>query len=145
MPEGGLRKPKAEGPGQPARGIHLPQDLGVGVRAHDHSHRFEILGGCTEQGRPAHIDLLDHLVERGARQHGLLKRVQVHDHEIERRDAVLSERSHVLRLPLVREDAGMDPGMQRLHSALEHLGKAGDLGDRCDGDPGFLERGGGGP
>ena len=60
------------------------------------------------------------------------ERVQVDDDELERRDPGGGERLAVVRAPAVREEAGVDARMERLHPAVEHLREAGDGGDVGD-------------
>ena len=38
-----------------------------------------------------------------------------------------------------RQDAAVDIGVQRLHPAVHDLGKAGDIADVNDGDPGLFD------
>src|SRR5207249_1453006 len=90
--------------------------------------------------RPADVDLLDHVVEGRATSDRFPERIEVHDDEVERLDLVGSELVYVVLLPAVREDAGMDPRVQRLHTTLEHLGRAGYLLDRGDVDAGIADR-----
>ena len=66
----------------------------------------------------------------GAGRDRLPERIQVDDHEVERLDPVLGELLQVLRLPRVRQQAAVDPRMQRLHASVEHLGEPGHLLDR---------------
>ena len=51
------------------------------------------------------------------------ERIQIHGDEIDRRDAVLLERLHVLGTVASREQAAVHGGMQRLHASVEHLRK----------------------
>ena len=53
--------------------------------------------------------------------------------------AVLGERLHVLRLVALREQAGVDRGVQRLHPAVEDFGEAGQLADVLHRQPGVGE------
>ncbi len=64
------------------------------------------------------------------------KGIQVHDDQVDRLDAVLPDRRQVLGQVAPRQDAAVHPGMQGLHPAVEHLGKAGHLGDADDGQAG---------
>ena len=51
--------------------------------------------------------------------------IEVHDHEVDRLDAVLAHRRHVRREVAAAEEAAVDLRVQRLHAAVEHLGEAG--------------------
>ena len=64
--------------GPPRSGAGRRDDRDVGV----------VLGGGPDHGRPADVDLLDQLVDViPGRSSGGRERVEVHDHELERRDA----------------------------------------------------------
>jgi hypothetical protein len=76
---------------QTSLGPYGVQDLAVARRAHDDADRGEVLRGRADHRRAADVDLLDHVVLAGPARHGLAERVQVHDHEIDRLDAVLGE------------------------------------------------------
>ena len=66
-------------------------------------------------------------VTPGAR-HRLLERIERHDDQVDRRDAVLLERGQVRGHVAAGQDAAVHLRVQRLHAPVEHLGKAGDLG-----------------
>ena len=55
---------------------------------------------------------------------GLLELVKVHAHEVDHLDAVLGGLGHVLGIVATREQAAVHLGMQGLHAAVHHLGKA---------------------
>ena len=78
----------------------------------------------------------------GSRRH-LLERVEVHHHHVDGLDAVVGERAHVLGVAAHGEDAAGDVGVHGLHAAVEHFGKAGDLGDVRDGDAARAQQRGG--
>ena len=61
-----------------------------------------------------------------------LERVEVHRHQVDRRDVVLAHLLQVFRLVAAAEDAAMDLRHQGLHAAVQDLGKAGMLGDFLD-------------
>ena len=87
----------------------LLQLLGHGVvalRPHHHAHERVVLGGRPDQGRPADVDVLDHLLlgDTTARRRAL-ERVEVHADQVDRRDAVLGERLAVLLVRAHREQA----------------------------------------
>ena len=74
-------------------------------------------------------------VQSGARDRGF-ERIEVDDEDVDRGDAVVGERGHVLGPVAPREQAAVDGRVQRLDAAVEHLRKAGvgsDLGDRQPG------------
>ncbi len=64
---------------------------------------------------------------------GLLERVEVHDDEVDRRDALGLHRGDVGGLVAQGEDAAVHPGVQRLDAPVHHLGEAGDLARHAAG------------
>ena len=72
-------------------------------------------------------DLLDAVVDAGARRHGRGERVEVHHDEVERLDAELLDLGDVLGQPTVGQDAGVHARVKRLHPAVEALREAGEV------------------
>ena len=70
---------------------------------------------------------------------GRLEGVEVHDHQIDRRDAVRLGGAGVLGVAADGEQAAVDLGVQGLDAAVHHLGKAGVRGDVGHGDAGVLQ------
>ena len=68
------------------------------------------------------------------------ERIEVHDDEIDRRDAVLGDRRHVLGQVAPREQAAVHRGVQRLHAAVEHLGELRDVADVAHRNAGLAQR-----
>ena len=96
----------------------------------------EVLRRRAEQGGAADVDQLDHLLLGGigpARHRR--ERVEVDAHELERVDRLLGELRPVVVAVEAREDAGVDPRVQRLHAPAEQLGSVGDRLDRRHGEP----------
>ena len=89
-----------------------------------------ILRGGSHHGRTTNINLLDTLVEGRARRNRVLEGVQVAHDQVKRLDTELRDLLAVRGLTLIGQDAGMDEGVQGLHSALEHLGETGHVVDR---------------
>ena len=83
----------------------------------------------ADQRRAADVDVLDALVEAGALRDGRLERIEIDDQQIDRRDAVRRGLRLVLSAAAHGQQAAVHLGMQRLHAAVEHLGKARELGD----------------
>ncbi len=102
-------------------GIDHDRDVGV------------ILGRGADHGRAADVDILDAGFEIGALRDRCLERIEADDEEIDRADAVRAHRGGVIRVVAHREQAAMHLGMQRLHPAVHHFGKAGQLGHVEDG------------
>jgi hypothetical protein len=80
-----------------------------------------VLRRSANHGRPADVDELD----RGIRGEG----IQVRDHKIKRCDVVFAQRSDVLGLVEISEDARVNVRMKRLHTSVEHLGETGHVFD----------------
>ena len=67
------------------------------------------------------------LIERHVRGYGLVEGIEVDDNEIDRAVAVLRECSHVAFDVALSEDAGMHRRVQRLDTAAQDFGVAGQL------------------
>ena len=107
----------------------------------DHDrHVGVVLGGGADHGGAADVDVLDAGLEVGALRDRRLERIEVDDQEIDRPDAVCAHRRGVVLVVADREQAAMHLGMQRLHAAVHHLGKAGELGDVEHGEAGIGQR-----
>ncbi len=101
------------------------QFFGDGVvvrRIGDHRHAFKILCGRTHHSRPADINVLDQFARReaGARSSGF-EGIQIHHHQINRRDAVLLHGLLIARFAAAIQDSAVHLGMQRLHAPAEHF------------------------
>ena len=107
----------------------LGQHLFVVGRLHHHGHVAMVFGGGADHGRAADVDVLDAIVEGGAFGDGGLERIEVHDQEIDRLDAVLVRRRGVLLVRADRQQPAMHLRVQRLHPAVHHFRKAGEFGD----------------
>ena len=82
---------------------------------------------------------IDLLLARVAARDGLLERVEVHAHEVDLLDLLLGRRAQVLVVVAPREQAGVQPRMQRLHATVHDLGEAGEVLDRAHRDAGAGE------
>ena len=131
-----LRERQARGGGH-SPGVlgHLRQDPRVVVRIDQHGDVGMILGRRAKHGGAADIDVLDGLVKGtlGAG-HGRGEWIEVHRQDIDGADRVLLERRLVGGVGAPGEDAGMDPGVQRLDPSVEHFRKARVVGDLGHGD-----------
>ncbi len=65
---------------------------------------------------------------------GLLERVEVHAHQVDRLDPLLGGGPQVLVVVAPRQQARVQPRVQRLHAPVHHLGKAGEVLDRAHRD-----------
>ena len=86
------------------------------------------LGGRPDHRRPTDVDLLHRGVHRDVpRSDRLSERIQIHRHQIDGTVSMLSERGHVIGVRPSGQQPGVDRRMQRLHSAVHHLGMLRDL------------------
>jgi len=63
----------------------------------------------------------------GAGRHGIDKRIEVDDHEVDQLQLPVGKLLQMARLVAAREDPGVHVGVQRLDAAIEHLGEPGQL------------------
>ena len=119
------------------------EHLAVVVRIDDHRDAGVVLGGRADHRRPADVDVLDAVGERGALRHGRLERIEIDHQQIDGRDAVRVCSGRVLGIVADGQKAAVHLGMQRLEPAVHHLGKAGVLGHVLHGEAGVLQRLGG--
>ena len=134
MPERFDRERRAQPEGDAARFVERREDRPVPLGIGDDGHGGVILRCRPDQCGPADVDLLDELVERGSLALGRGgERVQIDDHELERRDPGREQRLAVLLPPTIGEDAGVDRRVKRLDAPVEDLAKArhrAHVGDR---------------
>jgi len=128
--EGGHREREARGLGDRAVRTQFGQHARVLRCASEHGHVFPVLRRRSHHRRPADVDVLDRVGQRASGpSHRSLERIEVDDEQVDRRDAVLRDRGHVLRRVAPREQAAVDGRVQRLDAAVEHFRKAGVLGN----------------
>ena len=65
---------------------------------------------------------------------GFFEGVEIHHHHVDRLNAMLGDSFAVGGIGAAMQDSAMHFGMQRLHPPIEHLGKAGEIGDIFDFD-----------
>ena len=118
-------------------GVHGVEQFGVAGGRDDDGDRRVVLSRATHHRWPADVDLLDDLVGDAAPGRGFAKRIQVRHHEVERLDAELGQLAHMLGLAGVGQQPGVHLRVQRLHPAVEALGKSGEVFDLQHGDPGL--------
>jgi hypothetical protein len=127
--------------GQPERSagaadrFELGEDRFVAFGVDHHGDGLEVLRRRTHHRRSADIDLFDDVGVRRPRGRRLAERIQVHHDQVERLDPVLGECRDVIRPALVGQDARVDPRVERLDPAPEHLREPGDVRDRRDRHP----------
>ena len=109
--------------------VEFVEDGSVLRRIGEDGHVREVLGGGARHRRPADVHVLGgHRVRRVRRGHGVGERVEVDDHEVERDEAVVGHRLHVLRVVALVEDAAVDGRVQRFYPSAEDFGCARDGG-----------------
>ena len=110
-------------------------------RRHDHEHVAEVLRSRANEARPADVDFLNKGVERGGGiRSGAHERIQVHDDDVDRLDAVAGDGVEVVGARPAGEDPAVDRRVQRLHAPVQHLGKPGNLRDSHDSKPAPAQR-----
>jgi hypothetical protein len=102
-----------------------------------------VLSGRADHRRSADVDVLDAVVVSRTLRDGGLERIEVHHEEIDRLDAVLVHGAGVFRVAANSEKPAMHLRVQRLHAAVHHLRKAGQLRHVDDAEPCVLQRLGG--
>ena len=117
--------------------------VAAGVGDDRHADAWFLAAARTIDG-PADVDLLDQAVEVELAAQGALgggrERVEVDDDELEGLDAGRGELLAVGGQAAVGQDPAVDPRVERLHPAVEHLREAGDGGDVGDGEAGLAQR-----
>ena len=115
---------------------HLP----VVGRIDDHGHGFMVLGCRADHRGAADVNVFnghrESAVGAGDR---LGERIQVHAHDVDRVDAVVGNRLHVLGNAAACKDAAVNMRIKRLDAPVEHFGKARVFGHFLAGDSLFLE------
>ena len=101
-----------------------------------------VLGRRAHHGRSSDIDVFDSILETAVRVgNGLLKRVQVDHHQVDRRDAML--RHDPVVDTAAPENAAVHFGMQGFYPSRHHFRKAGVIGDFGHRDAGLGDQPGG--
>ncbi|GJD73998.1 hypothetical protein CFIICLFH_2231 [Methylobacterium goesingense] len=121
---------------RPALGFEFGEHGGVVAHIDHDRHVGVIFRGGADHCRTADIDVLDAIVVAGSLRHRLLEGIEVDQQQVDRADAVGSQRRLMLRVAAHGEQSAMDARVQRLHPTVHHLGKAGEVGDLRDGQPG---------
>ncbi len=76
---------------------------------------------------------------------GLLESVEVHDHHIDRQDAVFFDLGAMLPVVALVKDTAVDVGVKSLDAPIQHLRKSSEVGDVADLKAGVAQRPGGAP
>ena len=96
------------------------------VAGADDEHVAVVFGGGPQQADAADVDFLDDVGLGGSGGHGFLKRVQIHHHQIDGRDAVFGGLGHVGGFVAAVQNAPEYDGMQGFDPSAKHLGEAGE-------------------
>jgi hypothetical protein len=120
-------------------GIEVGKDRRV-IRAVDHDrHVRVVLGGRPDHRRAADVDVVDARLEGPSRRDRGFERIEVHDQEVDRRDAVREHRGLVLGIGAAREEAAMDRRVERLDAPVHHLGKPREIAYVANRETGIRE------
>ena len=92
----------------------------------------EIFSGRPDEGYPADVDLFDDLFLTGTAGDGLLKRIQVDDHQVKGRDLIMLHVVDVLLVTAACQNAAEDLGMECLDTSSQDGGVGGDIFHRRD-------------
>mmetsp|Transcript_26554 Transcript_26554/g.67945 ORF Transcript_26554/g.67945 Transcript_26554/m.67945 type:complete len:284 (+) Transcript_26554:1381-2232(+) len=131
--ERGCGQVPAEGQGgAPLVAANLLHELLVLAWVRHDSHMRVVLRRGTDHARPADVDVLDAIGEVATLGHGLTEGVQVDDHEVDGPNAVLLHLRLVLLVAAGRQQGTVHLRVQRLHAAVQNLGRAGVVGHVLD-------------
>ena len=98
-------------------------------RVGQHRHVFPIFGGAAHHGGATNVDVFNRVVQAAiGLGHGGFKRVEVDHQQVDGFNAVVLQRLHVLRQVAPRQQAAVHFGVQGFHTAIEHFGKAREVG-----------------
>ena len=143
--EGAARQVEAEGRARPARRrqvVEHPRRSPPGRRRPGRRAKF-LAAARTRLGPPMSISSI-RASKRGRRiGGGLGERIQVHDDQVDRLDAVRADGRQVVRPMPPGQDAAVDRRVQRLDPAVEHLREPGDVRDVDHRQAGLGQRLGG--
>ena len=115
----------------PGAGFERRGDAPVIIGIDHHGDEAVVLRRRPQQGRPADVDIFDGLGEFAIRAaHSLFKRIEIHHHEVDGRDAVLFHRREI-HIP-AGEDAAVYLRMQGFDAAVHQLRESG-VGGNFDG------------
>ena len=123
---------------------HFLYHCGVIDRIGHHRHMGVILGRGAHHGGAADVDVLDGVFKRAVRfRHRCGERVEVHDHQIDRRDIGAFHGSHMRAQVAPPENAAMNLGVQGFDPAIQHFRETGVVTHFDDRDAGLLQHAGG--
>src|SRR6266404_832628 len=113
-----------------ALGFELLGDALVIRGVRDDRYAFEIFGGGAQHCGAADINIFDELFGREIfLRGGGFERIQIHDHQVDWRDAVFLRLLQVIGIMAPEEQAAVNLGMQCLHASAEHFRPVCEVGD----------------
>ena len=105
-----------------AAGAQGVDHLAIVCRVRHHRHPRVVLRRAAQERRAADVDVRQGLLPGDAGGRDVREGVEVHHHEVDGRDAMLTQRAGVHVVP--RQDAAMHLRVQRLHAAIQDLREA---------------------
>ena len=107
----------------------------VGLGGND-DHVLEVLRRPTDEADTTDVNLLNDILLASARGYRGLEGIEVYDHQVDQREAVLGDLLLVGSMAATSEDTALDGGVQRLDTPPEHRGV---LRQILDGHAGIAE------
>ena len=109
-----------------------------------HGHVLPVLGGTAHHGWATDIDVFNGVFEGAVGVgHRGLERIQVDDEQVNGANAIRLQRLHVLGHVTARQQTPVYHRVQGFHAAIQHLGKASDIGHFTHGQAGLRKQFGG--
>ena len=109
--------------------VELGQQRGIILRIGDDRDMRVVLRRRAHHRGTADVDVLDDRIAVGAAHHRVEERVEIDDHEVDRRDVVLRHCCCMLGIVAHAEQPAVDLRVERLDPPVHHLGKAGEVGN----------------
>ena len=107
----------------------------------NHRDAFPILCGGAQHGRSADIDIFHQLFGGQVRlRRGRFERIQIHDNQVDCRDAMLFRLFLILRQIAAIEQPAVNLRVQRLDAAAQHFRPSGKFRHVFDGHSGFAQQ-----
>jgi hypothetical protein len=140
-PESLLRQPPAGCAAQSAVAAlqFFNEDRVIGHARNDR-HVLEVFGRRAHHRWAADVNVLDQMTKCDAGlRGGFLKSIEIHNHHVDRLNAVRGDCGLVLGVAANVEQAAVNLGVEGLDAAVEHLGKAGQFADVFDSKAGLAQ------
>ena len=118
-------------------GLHCLEDSGIVVGIDHHGDGAVVLGSAADHGGAPDVDLLDGLGQSDPFLcHRLLKGVEIHTDEINRKDAMLGRLSGMLGIIAQEEKPAVDLRQEGFNPSIHHLRESGVVRDLTDRNAG---------